>query len=66
MVFKLIGLGLKGYFRDNFNTFDCFIVFVSIVDFVFNMAKPLKDKFSGGGAIMAFRAFRLLRVFKLA
>ena len=33
MIMKFLGLGLKNYFRDNFNIFDCFIVIVSLVDF---------------------------------
>jgi hypothetical protein len=34
MVIKMIGLGLKGYSRDNFNLFDCFIVVVSALEIV--------------------------------
>ena len=62
MVIKLTGLGFLDYFRDKFNAFDCFIVFVSLFDFIsliFNFS-------SGGSAIAALRGFRLLRVFKLA
>ena len=33
MIMKFLGLGIKNYFRDNFNIFDCFIVIVSLVDF---------------------------------
>jgi hypothetical protein len=34
MVFKLIGLGIRNYFKDSFNIFDCVIVWMSILDFV--------------------------------
>ena len=33
MIIKLIGLGPKSYFKDSFNSFDCIIVCVSIIDF---------------------------------
>lgn len=63
MVVKLIGLGVKQYFKDSFNTFDCAIVVISIIDIVLTFADL---KLSATGAISAMRAFRLLRVFKLA
>jgi hypothetical protein len=63
MVIKLIGLGLKGYFQEFFNIFDCLIVILSLIDLSLTFA--LENKSSGGG-LTALRAFRLLRVFKLA
>lgn len=65
MVLKICGLGLSQYFRDKFNTFDCFIVFSSVIDFFLSLVFASNGD-SGGGAISALRAFRLLRVFKLA
>jgi hypothetical protein len=62
MLVKIIGVGYKEYFRDRFNTFDCSVVVISTFDVI--MASTLST--SGGGAISAMRAFRLLRVFKLA
>lgn len=63
MVIKLIGLGIKDYASDSFNLFDCAVVIVSLVE---NIIAWLGISFSGGGAISALRAIRLLRVFKLA
>jgi len=63
MAIKLVAMGFKLYFKDRFNTFDCIIVLVSTVDVILT-ASPVE--FGGGGAISALRAFRLLRVFKLA
>jgi len=56
MVSKMIGLGLKLYFDEAFNIFDCFIVIMSYVDFFTPGNTP---------AIKMLRAFRLMRIFKL-
>jgi hypothetical protein len=64
MFLKMKGLGLEVYFKDKFNTFDCFIVFTSTVDFI--VVYTMSSGGGGGGAISALRAFRLMRVFKLA
>eukprot|EP00347_Sterkiella_histriomuscorum_P013361 403365010 len=62
MLIKMIGLGLKSYFIDPFNSFDCLIVLSSVIDlFVSYLLSS-----SNGGAFTALRAFRLLRIFKLA
>lgn len=63
MVVKLIGLGIDSYASDSFNLFDCAVVVISLVE---NIIDWLGISFSGGGAISALRAIRLLRVFKLA
>lgn len=63
MVVKLIGLGFKEYAQDSFNLFDCTVVCISLVE---NIIDWVGVSFSGGGAISALRAIRLLRVFKLA
>lgn len=65
MIIKQLGLGLKEYFRDRFNSFDAFIVIISLADFVFITFFSFGSN-TGTGAVTAFRAFRLLRVFKLA
>ncbi len=62
MIIKMIGLGLKAYFQDRFNVFDCLIVILSLVEMVLTTVQGG----SGGGAMSTFRGFRLLRVFKLA
>ena len=36
MFLKLIGLGIKGYYRDGFNVFDFIIILISTVDIIFN------------------------------
>ena len=66
LVVKLVGLGPNSYIRDSYNIFDTIIVTLSIVDVSFSFAVNNDDSSSGAGAISAFRAFRLIRVFKLA
>ena len=63
MLVKQVGMGLKSYFRDSFNVFDCAVVVFGVIDLILLFALG-----QGGtnGAISALRAFRLLRVFKLA
>lgn len=34
MIIKLFGFGIKDYFRDKLNTFDCLIVIFSIAEFM--------------------------------
>ncbi|XP_053327227.1 sodium channel protein type 2 subunit alpha-like [Spea bombifrons] len=58
MVFKLIALDPYYYFQKGWNIFDCLIVCLSLIEFLF------PDKKTGGFSIL--RSFRLLRVFKLA
>ena len=65
MIFKIIGLGIRGYLRDRFNLFDCFIVILSLVELLMETVS-FGDGISSGGTLSAFRAVRLLRVFKLA
>lgn len=55
MVLKLIGLGIKGYVMDGFNDFDAIIVVIGMLEFAS----------IGNKAILVFRAFRLLRIFKI-
>lgn len=63
MILKLLGLGFKAYFKDKFNAFDAFLVFVSVIDLLLTQVAELSI---GGGAFLAFRSFRLMRIFKLA
>lgn len=56
MILKLIGLGLKNYIREPFNDFDAIVVIVGLLEFLNIQSK----------AVTVFRAFRLLRIFKLA
>ena len=65
MIIKMLGLGLKIYFKDHANVFDFIVIIFSTIDFFLQL-------FSGGvdankiKALQAMRVFRLLRVFKLA
>jgi hypothetical protein len=61
MLFKLVGLGIRGYCKESFNIFDAFIVVLSTVEVAMFYSGD-----ESGSAISAFRAFRLLRVFKIA
>jgi hypothetical protein len=66
MLLKIAGLGPSQYIKDQFNLFDCIIVTLSVIDVVVTYSMRALDGGNKGGAISAFRAFRLLRVFKLA
>lgn len=58
----MTGLGFKSFFSDEFNAFDSFVVLASVVDLFISNIMPSYN----GGAFTALRAFRLLRIFKLA
>jgi len=72
----MIGLGMDPFFFDGFNIFDLVIVLMSSIDSILKiilLATPNNtsaNNGSGSGSIhdllSALRAFRLLRVFKLA
>ena len=64
MILKLIGLGFRGYTKDHFNIFDGVIVILSTIEIIISYSFP--NSFVEGGALSAFRGFRLLRVFKIA
>jgi len=63
MIIKLIGLGPKAYLSDKFNIFDGTVVLITMVELVLEASNV--SGLSTGGAFSAFRAMRLLRVFKL-
>jgi len=65
MIIKITGLGPNTYIKDSFNIFDAIIVTLSIID-IFLSSTYHDDLKMGKGAISVFRAFRLLRIFKLA
>lgn len=76
MLTKIIGMGPVNYVKDTYNIFDAiigkniihlnYIVSLSIIDVSLDYASGGGSANSGKGAISAFRAIRLLRVFKLA
>lgn len=57
-ILKLVGLTFEDFTKDKFNIFDLVIVIASIVELM------LSD--TSGGVVSALRAFRLLRLIKLA
>jgi len=74
IIIKLLGLGVKSFFFDSFNIFDTILVFIGSFDtilkiIVFSSPSTFSTERSGGdlrGLLDAIRAFRLLRIFKLA
>ena len=66
MIIKVIGMGPRLYIKDQFNVFDAIIVMLSIIDVIVSYSMPTDGSDTGKGPISAFRAFRLLRVFKLS
>ena len=61
MILKLLGIGFKQYFVDPFNVFDCIIVITTAFDILTSIVG-----INQGGVVSALRAFRVVRVFKLA
>ena len=66
MLIKITGLGFKKYIKNYFNSFDCTIVIISSIDVIIQSILKANNNGSNNSAITALRAFRLLRVFKLA
>lgn len=65
MILKLIALHPKNYFKDNFNAFDCFVVVVSVIDWVISKTVDPENIGDAASALQALRAMRLLRVIKI-
>lgn len=63
MLVKLVGLGPRLYLEDKMNWFDGLVSIVGVIEFIISMT-PNVDAL--GGAMSVFRAFRLLRIFRLA
>lgn len=55
MVLKLIASGLRGYLKSRWNIFDGFIVVISIVDLILELAK-----IGNGAGLSVLRTFRLV------
>jgi hypothetical protein len=72
----MIALGFHSFFFDNFNIFDSILVLIGCIDTVIKLillSSPQEDPSltssnsgSLSGVLSAVRAFRLLRIFKLA
>lgn len=65
MGIKLYAMGVKEYWADRFNVFDGIIVALSTLEVILTYSAA-GGGLGSGGVISAFRALRLLRVFKLA
>jgi hypothetical protein len=70
MALKMLGMGFKRYIADKFNILDSIIVLISSIDvaiyYYHHFYAVTNSSAQSSGAISALRAFRLLRVFKLA
>eukprot|EP00198_Chlamydomonas_reinhardtii_P012138 XP_001701475.1 voltage-gated Ca2+ channel, alpha subunit [Chlamydomonas reinhardtii] len=62
MILKMTAFGLVRYFRDGMNIFDCLVVVISVTEMVLDIIPSV----SGLGPLSVLRAFRLLRIFRLA
>ena len=75
MVIKLWGLGVFAYFKDISNTFDCFVVVISLVElpssiaevhcYLYSAQQSVKQCDYAGGALSILRSFRLVRILRL-
>ncbi len=65
MIVKLLGLGVRAYFRDRFNMFDAVIVTAAIVELGL-LPPAFFGVQSSGGSLSVLRTFRLFRIFKFA
>ena len=68
-ILKIIGLGPRAYWSDNWNVFDFVIVSISIIEFIFDLianggTNGDSNGFTGS-ALSVFRSMRLMRAFKL-
>jgi len=64
-ILKIIALGPSNYKKDVYNSFDFFIVCISLIDWTIGIT--VGDNIGPAGAVLqAFRAMRLLRIIKLA
>ena len=67
MVLKLIGLGPRDYFKNNWNNFDFFIVIFSIIEYILSPPTFISETQTITGVnLKVLRTFRVFRVFKLA
>ena len=62
MLIKLAALGVCGYLAERMNAFDGLVVLASLVELVIWAGA----RGGGGATLSVFRAFRLMRIFKLA
>lgn len=60
MVVKVLAFGPKNYLKDRFNIFDVIVIIFSLIDVII----VSEDTYQS--SLVAFRAFRFLRIFKIA
>lgn len=60
-VLKIIGLGIKVYFRDNWNKFDFIIMLATLIGILLDYTTEV----SVGGKTTLLRAFRVVRIFRI-
>ena len=67
MILKHLALGPRRYWKSNWNKFDAFVVFASIIDIVLNLLTQTSLKFLRAGPQIAriMRVLRVSRLFKL-
>ncbi|CAD8053314.1 unnamed protein product [Paramecium primaurelia] len=66
-VLKIIGFGPRGYFRNNWNQFDFFVVLSSILDMILSFTDNKNNPILSAGPqlIRVFRVLRVTRLFRL-
>jgi voltage-dependent calcium channel L type alpha-1D len=62
MIIKIIGLGPKHYWADNYNKFDGLVTIVGVIDVSLDLAPGSYNQ----TILSVFRTLRLLRIFRLA
>ena len=62
MFFKIIGLGIKSYIRDNFNIMDAFIVFFSVAEILLTVI--VTSSFQSLRVLRSIRVFRIFRILR--
>ncbi|KAL4505974.1 hypothetical protein ABPG72_013735 [Tetrahymena utriculariae] len=67
IIMKFIAFGIKGFFANDWNKFDLFVVFSSIIDIILNYSGVLSASFLriGPQLIRIIRVFRVSRLLKL-
>ena len=58
---KIIGLGVKSYFRENWNKFDFIILLATLIGIILDYTTAV----SVGGKATLIRSFRVVRIFRL-
>ena len=65
MIFRMIGLGFKAYFRDGFNIFDFLIVLTSCTEWFISIINTIRGNKKQPSLFIVLRTFRMVRIFKI-